>query len=63
MAKPKNRPEEYPYKIKDRTNKLDKRKDRMPMDGKGFGQIIKNAYLKRLKKLKKKNRFVNTRRK
>jgi len=60
MAKPKR---DYSrYKIKDRSRKLNKRKNRMIEDGKGFGVMVRNAYLKRYRKPKGKTRKGGARR-
>jgi len=52
MAKPKGRRQTYPAKIKDRTRKLDKKKKHMPVHGKDFGRMVRDAQAKRLKKIK-----------
>jgi len=52
MAKPKKDNSYKGIKIKDRSKKLDKRKNRMVEDGKGFGIMVRNAQLKRYRKPK-----------
>lgn len=60
MAKPKK---DYSrHKIKDRSKKLEKRKNRMRVHGKDFGQMVKNAYLKRYRRPKGKTRKGGARR-
>jgi len=52
MAKPKKHHLYKGVKIKDRSKKLDKRRNRMIEDGKGFGIMVRNAQLKRYRKSK-----------